>query len=356
MKKLLHLPPLNSFDDINLLKSLNLASRALAELKGEAKTIPNSEIIINTLGLQESKESSEIENIITTQDDLYRSQVDNTIGNIATKEVQQYANALLYGYNLVKKNNLLTSNHIIEIQSILEPNKPGIRKVLGTVLKNSLGDVVYTPPQIYDELLDLMSNLEKYINLPEMHDIDPLIKMAIIHHQFESIHPFYDGNGRTGRIINVLYLVQIGLLDIPVLYLSRYINKNKAQYYKLLQLVRDKNAWNDWIIWMLDGVQLTSKHTILLIRKIKLLMDKFQTIIQRDAESIYSKELVYTLFKYPYTKIKFIETSLGVHRQTATKYLNKLVELNLLSSKKVGNSNYYLNIELFNLLIGNDEY
>ena len=323
MHKLTNLPPEYNFDDPAILRALNLASRALAELKGESKTIPNSDILINTLSLQESKESSEIENIVTTQDDLFKSQIDDGIKNIAAKEVKQYAAALLHGYKLINQHQLLTSNHILEI---------------------------YTPPQNPQEIIELMSNLEKYINIPELHDVDPLIKMAIIHHQFESIHPFYDGNGRTGRIINILYLVYMQLLDIPVLYLSRYINQNKANYYRLLQTVRVGNNWNEWVIWMLTGVSVTSRQTVELIRQIKQLMNDFQQKIQMDAANIYSKELLDSLFKYPYTKIKFIEDDLAVHRHTARKYLDKLSELGLLSMQKIGKSNYYINHSLFELL------
>lgn len=344
------LPPANNFDNIQIWQALNLASRSLAELKGESKTIPDMDILINTLSLQESKESSEIENIITTQDDLFKSQVENNPQNISAKEVRQYAAALLHGFNLIKQHGLLTSNHIIEIQGILEPNKPGFRKIMGTALKNSVGEIVYTPPQNYQKIVELMSNLDKYINLPELHEVDPLIKMAIIHHQFESIHPFYDGNGRTGRIINILYLVYMRLLDIPVLYLSRYINKNKTDYYRLLQEVRTANKWNEWVVWVLKGVHETSQQTITLIRKISLMMKEFKNKIQSEAENIYSKSLLDSLFKHPYTKIKFIENDLNIHRQTASKYLERLVELGLLTSHKLGKSNYYINHELFNLL------
>ncbi|MBP9743532.1 MAG: Fic family protein [Burkholderiales bacterium] len=344
------LPPSTSFDNLQVWKILNLASRSLAELKGESKTIPNVDILINTLSLQESKESSEIENIVTTQDDLFKSQVEDSLHNIAAKEVKQYAAALLHGYNLIQQYDLFTSNHIIDIQSVLEPNKPGLRKLPGTALKNSLGETVYAPPQNYQEIVDLMSNLDKYINLPELHDVDPLIKMAIIHHQFESIHPFYDGNGRTGRIINILYLVYMRLLDIPVLYLSRYINQNKADYYRLLQQVRTEESWNEWIIWMLTGIHETSRQTVTLIRKINLMIKDFKDRMQFDADNIYSKELLESIFKYPYTKIKFIENDLGVHRQTASKYLDNLVRLKLLTPHKIGKSNYYVNHELFDLL------
>jgi Fic family protein len=344
------LPPVNNFNDVQIWKSLNLASRALAELKGESKTIPNVDILINTLSLQESKESSEIENIVTTQDDLFKSQVENNSKNIATKEVKQYAAALLHGFDLIKQHDLFTTNYIKDIQAVLEPNKQGFRKIMGTALKNSVGDTVYTPPQNHQEIIELMSNLDKYINLPELHDVDPLIKMAIIHHQFESIHPFYDGNGRTGRIINILYLVYMKLLDIPVLYLSRYINQNKADYYRLLQEVRVAGSWNKWVIWMLNGIHETANQTIALIRKINLMMQEFKHKIQSEAENIYSKELLESIFKHPYTKIKFIENDLGVHRQTASKYLDTLVELGLLTSHKIGTINYYVNHKLFELL------
>lgn len=344
------LPPADQFDDIRIWKSLNLASRSLAELKGESKTIPNIDILINTLSLQESKESSEIENIVTTQDDLFKSQLEDNSKNIQAKEVKRYALALIHGFNLIQQHKLFTTNHIIDIQAILEPNKPGFRKLGGTTLKNLSGETVYTPPQNNQEIIELMSNLDKYINIPELHNIDPLIKMAIIHHQFESIHPFYDGNGRTGRIINILYLVYMQLLDIPVLYLSRYINQNKSTYYKLLQKVRLESNWSEWIIWILDGVYITSQQTITLIREINVMMEKFKNKIQQEAQSIYSKELLECLFKYPYTKIKFIETDLGLHRQTVSKYLDNLVELKLLTPHKMGKSNYYVNLELFKLL------
>lgn len=344
-----HLPPEFNFNKAAIWRALNNASRSLAELKGESKTIPNSDILINTLSLQESKESSEIENIVTTQDDLFKAQLDDSY-NMAAKEVKQHAAALVHGYKLIQKQQLFTSNHILEIQAILEPNKPGFRKIMGTALKNSAGEVVYTPPQNHQEILELMSNLDKYINLPELHDVDPLIKMAIIHHQFESIHHFYDGNGRVGRIINILYLVYSGLIDIPVLYLSRYINQNKAEYYRLLQKVRVDNAWDEWVVWLLTGIHLTAQKTNQLIRKIKSLIENYQQIICSKAPNVYSNELLDSLFKHPYTKIKFIEDDLGIHRHTASKYLDILVDLGLLELHKIGKSNYYVNNQLVRLL------
>lgn len=349
------LPPEINFDDIDILKVLNLASRSLAELKGESHSIPNIDILINTLVLQESKESSEIENIITTQDDLFKSQIDNTFGNIAAKEVRLYNDALAHGFKLINQSGLLTLNYILEIQAILEPNKIGLRKIPGTVLKNQLGETVYTPPQHPDEILMYMADLDKYINMPELHEVDPLIKMAIIHHQFESIHPFYDGNGRTGRILNILYLVYMNLLDIPVLYLSRYINQNRAEYYNLLQEVRLNNLWKEWVIWILNGIHITSQHTIRIIRQMTSLMLEDKDNIEQNANEIYSKDLLESMFKHPYTKIKFIESDLGVHRQTATKYLDKLVDLNILTPVKIGRNKYYIHERLFNLLSNIDK-
>ena len=345
------LPPKQDIETKSVLKVLNQASRILAELKGEAKTIPNENILINTLGLQEAKDSSAIENIITTNDELFLANVDNTYDNIATKEVQNYTKALIKGYSLVKNNDLLTSNFIVGIQAHLEPNKKGFRKIPGTVLKNGAGKTVYTPPQDYNIIVELMSNLEKYINDNEMHNIDPLIKMAIIHYQFKSIHPFYDGNGRTGRIINILYLVQQKLLDIPVLYLSRYIIQNKAEYYKLLQNIRIDNNLESWIIWLLIGVIETSRTTIDLIVKIKTLMDEYIDIIKNAYPKIYSKDLVENLFKHPYTKIEFIMNDLQISKPTAIQFLNKLIDIGLLKKEKRWRTNYFINEKLYDLFL-----
>ncbi len=349
--KLQELPVKQDIETKAVLRALNKASRALAELKGEAKTIPNENILINTLGLQEAKDSSAIENIVTTNDELFLAAIDNTIENINAKEVQNYSKALKHGFELVRKHQLLTFNNIIEIQAELEPNKSGFRKIPGTALKNTAGETVYTPPQHNDTIVKLMSNLEKYINDNNLQDIDPLLKMPIIHYQFESIHPFYDGNGRTGRIINILYLVQQQLLDIPVLYLSKYIIRNKTEYYKHLQNVRINNNYENWLIWLLNGVTETSKETIFLIQQIKSLMDEFIDKIKFNYPKIYSKDLVENLFKHPYTKIDFIMKDLQVSKPTATQYLNKLIELGLLEKEKRKKTNYYTNKELYKLFI-----
>jgi len=332
-----------------ILKKAISANRALANLNGVARTIPNQNIIINSLVLQEAKDSSEIENIITTHDELYISNIDASNISQATKEVNRYAKALKEGYRLVKEHELLLVRDIVTIQAILENNDAGVRKQAGTVLKNeTTGEVVFTPPQNENEVRELLANLEEYINIKN--DIDPLIKMAIIHHQFESIHPFYDGNGRTGRIINILYLVLNGLLEIPILYLSRYIIKHKADYYRLLQDARVKGAWEDWILFMLDGVEQTSKETIYMINAINELMQQTAIEIQKKLPKIYSKDLVEILFIHPYTKIEFLTDLMSLHRDTASKYLKELEKIGILSSIKIGRSKFYINVELYQLL------
>lgn len=327
-----------------VLKKLPEAHRALAELKGIGGTIPNQAILLNTLGLQEAKDSSAVENIITTQDELFKANL-NLAGwqTAAAKEVQNYVAALQRGFELINKNGLLTTNHILEIQSILEQNQAGFRKVPGTVLKNAqTGEVVFTPPQEYDQIVSAMSNLVAYINDDSLSDVDPLVKMAVIHFQFESIHPFYDGNGRTGRIINILYLIQKSLLHLPILYLSRFIIEHKSEYYQHLQSVRENQDWEPWIMFMLEGVERTSVETIALILEIKKLMMDYKHKI-RSKYKFYSQELINNLFRHPYTKIEFIQNDLKVSRITATGYLNRLVEDGVLTKKKLGVGNYYIN-------------
>lgn len=344
------LPPPQELETRPVMKALANAHRYLAELKGVSGTIPNQGILINTLGLQEAKDSSAVENIITTHDEMYKAELFSGLVSPAAKEVQNYIEALQVGFKLVKQNKLLTCNHILEIQKILERNNAGFRKLPGTGLKNiKTGETVYTPPQDHDTIVQLMKNLERYINDDEFSEVDPLMKMAVIHHQFETIHPFYDGNGRTGRIINILYLVLKGLLDIPVLYLSRYIIETKADYYKLLQAVRDTGNWEAWIIYILKGVEVTSRQTILTVQKIKELMQEYKHTI-REQFRFYSQDLINNLFRHPYTKIEFIERDLKVSRLTAAKYLEQLVDAGMLVKHKFGKHNYYVNERLFEML------
>ena len=338
-----------------ILKQSNAANRKLAELKGVALTIPNENILINTLSLQEAKDSSAVENIITTNDELFKGDLDIEktayVVSAATKEVLNYAHALKSGFNLVRGRHILTNSYIKHIQELLEENKAGFRAVPGTTLKNQFKKVVYTPPQDKIQIEEYMRNLEAYINDDTLSDVDPLIKMAIIHHQFESIHPFYDGNGRTGRIINILYLVIKGLLDLPILYLSRYFIRNKAEYYSLLQGVRDNNQWEEWILFVLKGVEQTASQTIELVKNISLLMIQYKQDMRPLLGKAYNHELLNNLFNHPYTKIEFVTKDLNVTRITATGYLEKLVRANLLTKIKIGKYNYYLNMPLIDLLM-----
>lgn len=341
-----------------VLKQLNKANKMLAELKGLATTIPNEQILISSLTLQEAKESSEVENIVTTQDDLYRASVsiNQELQSAATKEVLNYREALQHGFNLVRKRQLLTNNVIKEIQERLEYNRAGFRTVPGTALKRNDGTIVYTPPQDANEIAEYMKNLERFINDDSMCDFDPLVKMAIIHHQFERIHPFYDGNGRTGRIINVLYIVQNRLLDLPILYLSRYITRNKAEYYRLIQAIRDKNSdnaseWEEWILFMLRAVEETAFDTINLVKGIGKLMTDYKNILRPLFGKYYKHELLNNLFFHPYTKLEYFQRDMSISRQTASKYLDKIVSTGLLEKIKLGRENYYVNKGLMALFL-----
>lgn len=347
-----------------VLKQLNRANRKLAELKGVAQTIPNERILISSLTLQEAKDSSEVENIVTTQDDLYRAGLDpsHQFINAATKEVLFYREAINEGFRMVRNKDILTLNDIKHVQEILEQNTAGFRTTPGTQLKRENdGAVIYTPPQDGMAIVRYMSNLEQFINDDHLSQLDPLIKMAIIHHQFESIHPFYDGNGRTGRIINILYLVITGMLDLPILYLSRYITHNKGEYYRLIQAIRDKNTdnaaeWEAWILFMLKGVEVTAEDTISLVKNIGRLMAEYKNVIRPDFGSKYNHELLNGLFYHPYTKIDHVVANMQVSRQTASKYLDRIVDLGLLKKEKMGKENYYINTRLLNLFIEFGQY
>lgn len=342
-----------------VLRQANKANRKLAELKGVAQTIPNERILISSLTLQEAKDSSAVENIVTTQDDLYRAGLDAnfTLIGAATKEVLFYREAINEGFKLVRNKNILALNDIKRIQEVLEQNSAGFRTTPGTQLKRSSdGAVIYTPPQDGQRIVELMSNLEQFINDDELCPIDPLVKMAIIHHQFESIHPFYDGNGRTGRIVNILYLVTSGLLDLPILYLSRYLTHNKAEYYERIQAIRnatgDNSAqWEAWILYMLRGVEQTAEETIALVKNIGKLMTEYKNIIRPAFGGKYSHELLNGLFYHPYTKIGHLESNMQVSRQTAAKYLDRLASLGLLQKERMGKENYYINTKLMELFL-----
>ncbi len=345
------LPPTkDKVETVRILRQLVKSSVALAELKGITHTLPNPNILLNAVILKEARASSEIENVITTQDKLYQALSAKGIQiDTATKEVLRYREAMLYGVRFIKKNSFLTTNAIIEIQKILEENNAGIRKLPGTSLRNaSTGKVIYTPPDNFDAINKLLRNYEQYIN--EGDDVAPLIKMAIQHYQFESIHPFYDGNGRTGRIINILYIIMSGLLESPVLFLSGYIINSKPDYYKLLQDVRTKQNWEAWVLYILKGIESTANDTIAQVNRINNLFNQTKDIVQKKIPKIYRKELIEILFEQPYCKSEYLENRFSISRITAAKYLKELEKIEVLKSKKVWKETLYINTKLFDLL------
>jgi len=344
------LPPQKEVETLKILKQLNKSSRALAELKAYSELIPNKDILISSLALQEAKASSEIENIITTNDNLYKAMsMDESYIDPATKEVLNYRTALWRGVELVRDKGFISTNIIIDIQETLEKNSGGIRKVPGTALKNALtGETIYTPPTGEVLIRELLQNLEEYYNTET--DIDPLVKLAVSHYQFEAIHPFYDGNGRTGRILNILYLMKEELLDSPVLYLSSYIIKNKSEYYRLLGEVTSKENWEEWILYLLKAVEFTSKETLELAKNIKALLDTTIDEVQEKLPKIYKKELIEFIFTETYTKGTHLVDQGFASRKTMTKYLRELENIGVLRSEKLGKEVIYVNIHLYNLL------
>ncbi|MBL9179337.1 MAG: Fic family protein [Verrucomicrobiaceae bacterium] len=328
--------------------ALTEAHRHLAELKGLCASLPNQGILLDTLGIQEAKDSSEIENIITTHDQIFASQSDAAV-TPAAKEVRHYVSALRTGYEAVRDSRLIRLETVLAVQAELEQNRAGLRRLPGTVLKNeATGKVVYEPPQDAAAVERLMGNLIDFIHADD--GLDPLLRMAIAHHQFESIHPFYDGNGRTGRILNLLMMQRDGLLDVPVLYLSRYITTTKADYYRLLQTVRDEDRWAEWCLYILRGVALTSRSAISSVTALRELMLKTKHDMRDKLPKLYSQDLLNNLFRYPYTKIEFVERELSVSRITAAKYLDQLTAAGFVTKRKVGRTNFYINAPLFALL------
>ena len=345
------LPPAADLETRAVLKKSISASRMLAELKGLGQTIPNQGILINSLTLQEAKASSEIENVITTNDALFKaftastSQVDP-----ATKEVLRYREALWEGFTTLKSKPFLTTNLLVRLVQFIRKNSAGIRNVTGTQIVNpATGETVFTPPEGEALIRDKLKNLEDYIHDEE--GPDPLIKLAIIHYQFESIHPFFDGNGRTGRILNILYLVQQSLLELPVLYLSRYIIQHKNDYYSLLRSVTENGQWEPWILYILEAIEETAAFTRERILAIRKLMIETMEHARRDLPGrVYSKELIELLFRQPYTKNRFLVEQGIAQRKTAAEYLKALEKIGVLESRKIGKEVLYLNIKLYELL------
>ena len=347
------LPPPGELETPAVLRALALAHRRLAELKGRAASIPNQAILIDMLALQEAKASSEVENIITTQDELFQASLFLEPSSAAAKEVASYRDALKRGFDTLHANQgLLTNNAILEMFRVLKRTDETFRAGPGTALKNDrTGAVVYVPPQSRDEIQRHMSALERFINDDSASSLDPLVKMALIHHQFESIHPFSDGNGRIGRIINVLFLTRVGLLDIPILYLSRYITAHKADYYRLLQAVRDEGRWEEWILYMVIAVAETAEQTLVLIEGMRSLMADYKQRLREHPNVRYSQDLLNNLFRHPYTRIEFLQHDLGITRQTASRRLDQLADAGFVLKRQLGRNNYYVNTPLLELFL-----
>lgn len=344
------LPPKAKIESVAVLKKTITASRALSELKGAITNLPNPTLFIDVINLQEAQASSAIENIITTQDELFKASIsDKQIGNPATKEVIHYKDALWHGINQLKKKPILNTNLFIAIMQIIKENKSGIRNTPGTQLSNpGTKKVIYTPPQGEQVIREKLKNLEEFMNIED--DMDPLIKMAIIHYQFEAIHPFFDGNGRTGRIILLLYLKLTGLMELPGLYLSGYIIKHKKDYYTRLRNVIEKGDWEAWILYMLEMVEQTAKKGREQIAEIENVMNKMGAAIQKKLPKIYSKDLLEVLFRLPYTKRNFLENAGLGNLKTVGNYLKELENAGFLKSEQVGKEKLYLNYKLMDVL------
>lgn len=342
------LPPAGDIETAAVLKKAISASRAMAELKGMAERMPNQAMLIDSLVLQEARASSEIENILTTNDEVYKAASDETLpASAEAKEVLRYRQALNHGFRQIKTRPLATGM-FVEIAQLIKEMQFDIRSMTGTRIANSKGDTIYTPPEGETVIRDKLRELENFMHTDD--GLDVLVKMALVHYQFEAIHPFPDGNGRTGRILNILYLVDRGLLNLPVLYLSRYIIDHKAAYYEGLRRVTEEGAWHDWVLYMLDAVEQTSIRTHGQITDILALMESVRERVQREAPSIYSKDLIEQIFKQPYCKIQFLERAGMGTRQTCAKYLRELEGMGILKGKKMGREVYFINSALFTLL------
>lgn len=335
-----------------VLKKAIAASRALAELKGMAERMPNQAMLIDSLVLQEARASSEIENILTTNDELFKAASDEALpASAEAKEVLRYRQALNHGFLQIKQRPLATGL-FVEIAQLIKQADFGVRRAPGTRIANSRNETIYTPPEGEAVIRDKLRDLENFMHVEEGpgSGLDVLVKMALVHYQFEAIHPFPDGNGRTGRILNILYLVDQGLLNLPVLYLSRYIIDHKAAYYEGLRRVTEEGAWSDWVLYMLDAVEQTSLRTRRQITDILALMESVRERVQREAPGIYSKDLIEQIFRQPYCKIQFLERAGMGTRQTCAKYLRELERLGVLHGQKIGREVYFINQALFELL------
>lgn len=346
------LPPANEIETKSVLKACIEARSALAELKTAGRLIPNQTVLINIIPLLEAKDSSAIENIVTTTDKLFKyADRDTKSLDPDTKETLRYRSALKRGFDLIKGRPLST-NTAIEVCSVIKDKQMDIRKVPGTALAGDVsGKVIYTPPSGERVIRDFLSNWENFLH--QETSVDPLIRMAVGHYQFEAIHPFTDGNGRTGRILNVLYLNQEGLLTSPILYLSRYITAQKNDYYRLLlEVTKDRN-WESWILYVLDAVVNTCKWTVSKIEGIRALSEEITEIIKSKAPKVYSRELVELIFNQPYCRINNLIEAGIAQRQTASVYLKTLCDLGILQEISEGRDKIFLNPRMIDLLIKN---
>jgi len=346
------LPPNTDIESAAILKKAIQANKYLAELKGYCETLPNPELLLNTVILQESKDSSAIENIVTTQDDLYRA-ILNPFDHIPpnTKEVISYREAMYTGVSELKKRDVFTGNLAVKIMQRIKNTTAEYRTIPGTKLLNpNTNKIIYTPPDPA-EIEKKIAEWESYINDGNS-ETDPLIIMALMHYQFEAIHPFADGNGRTGRILNVLYLVHKGLLTHPLLYHSAYIIQHKEEYYRRLRLVTEKQEWHEWIEFMLDAVKETSLTTLNTIKAIITLKEDNLKMIKGISQKLPAYELNELIFSFPYVKIKTLIERGIAKRQAASGYLQELAEKGILHSIKIGKEVYYINHKLMDILSG----
>lgn len=348
------LPPQVELETPRVLKATTRASRALAELKGRTHTIPNPTILLNTLAVQEAKLSSEIENIFTTNDELYRGLAAN--GNGAdlsphTKEVLHYRDALWHGMNVLRDRPFLSTNLAIEIANIIKENNAGIRNLPGTKVQHrNTGEIIYTPPEGEDLIRKKLANLERFSN-DSSSELDPLVRIGVTHYQFEAIHPFFDGNGRTGRILIILQLIMNRLLEIPILFLSRFIIEHKAQYYRSLRAVTEHGQWESWLLYMLEAMETTAHGTTEKINAIhRLLAETLEKAKQVLPKPTFSKDLIELIFEQPYCKIRFVEKAGIAKRLTATKYLRDLEKAGFVRSIKQGTELIFINHALWRLL------
>ena len=341
-------PALHVLETTETLKACIGARASLAELKQAAELLPNQNLLINLLPLLEAKDSSEIENILTTTDKLFQHASEDNDADFATKEALRYRTALRHGFEQLTDRPLCT-NTAIQICSELKGSEMDIRKVPGTVIGNqSTGQILYTPPVGEQVIRELLANWEQFIHAYD--DIDPLLKMAVAHYQFEAIHPFYDGNGRTGRILNILFLIEQGLLTLPILYLSRYIVQNKSEYYNLLNSVTANDDWQPWLLYILKGTEEVSQWTCQKIAAIRHLMESTSAYIKLELPKIYSHELVQVIFEQPYCRIQYLVDCGVAKRQTASGYLRQLADIGVLEERQAGREKLFVNPRLMYLM------